>query len=276
MGFTLEDIISEREKKKSGREIAEALTKKYGTNITLNDINSFLRSLDQPKGLKDFDSTPFTLEDIISERKKQKTALQIAEALTLKYGTTITDVDIRNFLKALDPPKKLSDFDPPGYRQKFYTRRPSEYLKLGDIIAERKKKKKGREIAEALTLKYGTTITELDIHNFLKRLDPPMRLKDFDSPTFTLNKSRSNPLKSRTPFQNPVSTSIGLGSSMAIAKVLDMKYPTMSGTKRSLIAGGVPAGVSLGIYAKTKDEAALWGLAGSVIGTALSAYIFRK
>ena len=265
--FTLDDIITERKKGKSVSKIAEALTNKYGINITVNDIKQFLIRFDPPKKLSDFDSPErhkfklFTLDDIITERKKGKSIRKIAEALTIKYGINITVNDINKFLNRFDPPKKLSDFDySERHRFKLFT--------LDDIITERKKGKSGSKIAEVLTNKYGINITLNDIYAFLRTFDPPKKLSDFDS--------RSNPLESRTPFQNTVSTSFGLGSSMAIAKVLDMKYPTMSGTKRSLIAGGVPAGVSLGIYAKTKDEAALWGLAGSVIGTALSAYLFRK
>jgi len=66
------------------------------------------------------------------------------------------------------------------------------------------------------------------------------------------------------------------GVSVGIAKYIDVKHPDMSAVKRSLISGGVPAGISLGVYAKTRDEAALWGAAGSVVGTALSAYLFKK
>jgi predicted transcriptional regulator len=66
------------------------------------------------------------------------------------------------------------------------------------------------------------------------------------------------------------------GLAVGIAKYINVKHPDMSVVKRSLISGGVPAGVSLGVYAKTKDEAALWGAAGSLVGTALSAYLFKK
>ena len=214
----LEDIISERRKGKSSSAIAEALTSKYGINITANDINNFLRSLDPPKGLKDFDSPErhryklFTLDDIISERKKGKKASEIAEALTIKYGINITASDINHFLNSFDPPKKLSDFDSPE-RSKF------KLFTLEDIITERKKGKSSSAIAEALTIKYsehGVNITEFDIINFLRSLTPPRRLRDFDSPE-----------KSRAKFftLDDIITERKKGkSSTAIAEALTIKY----------------------------------------------------
>ena len=129
-----------------------------------------------------------------------------------------------------------------------------------------------------LRTKEGKTWSEIREHfaSSYRKINQILSEQGKTKDDFPRGQKRSNPVELRRSAPVVLPASIGLGSSMAIAKVLDMKYPTMSGTKRSLIAGGVPASVSLGIYAKTKDEAALWGLAGSVIGTALSAYLFRK
>ena len=98
-----------------------------------------------------------------------------------------------------------------------------------------------------------------------------------DLPVGEIKPRRTNPsLTGGSLLHKGGAFGIAGGASVAISKVLDTKYPEMSVAKRSLISGGVPAGVSLGVYAKTKNEAALWGLAGSVVGTALSVYLFKK
>lgn len=75
---------------------------------------------------------------------------------------------------------------------------------------------------------------------------------------------------------NGASMAVGGVTAMGIAKYLDAKHPSMSTTKKSVISGAVPASVGLGVYAYSKNEAALYGAAGSVVGALISAYLFKK
>ena len=258
--YTLEDIKRLRtEEGLSVREIGERL------GVAGGGISAFLKRRDLsikdiPRGgprrkgsgrpRKDYG---ILIEDVERERAKGKTGSQIAEALDISTS------DLDGFLSQQGV--KLSDMDTGGH--KVHKGKSAKYT-VEDI--KRLRAEEGlsvNEIGERLGVA-GTNISE-----FLKRRD--LSIKDFPK-----GGSRSNPMAQSGALPKAMSMSAGAGASVAISKVLDTRYPEMGLVKRSLISGGVPAGISLGVYAKTKNEAALWGLAGSIVGTAISAYFFKK
>lgn len=86
---------------------------------------------------------------------------------------------------------------------------------------------------------------------------------------------RGNPAQSRL-MSNTIGASVGIVSSAVLDQGILQFYPFMSTNKRNLISGGTVVGVSLGVYAYSKNESALYSAAGGVVGTLISRMIEKK
>lgn len=85
--------------------------------------------------------------------------------------------------------------------------------------------------------------------------------------------THNNPIE-QSVLDNISYATLSVGISYGISSLCH-QYTSLSSVKRSLIAGGIPIIANVGIYTLTENEAALYGAAGSVVGSLLSAYIYK-